>query len=489
MSPASPTLTPHPPEFSNVKQLFRRLEEDRTVSVDDWVVPAWQRSSVWSDEQQGLLALSILQGYPIGTVVLWDKGDGTSKVRVPVDGRQRITAIKRFMLGLVRIPDQPWLPERLRGRKYRPGPDDDPSGTPVLSSMEKDNFDDYQLSIVEYDRDTPVSQVMEIFVRLQGGTPLNRAEVRAALGGELCDFVSELTSPPAPVTEDAELEEAEEPETAGHTFFKLLSRNLKNRRKSHRAICDYLIAEYLRPGEDKHWQSLLDLYREKATTLKPREMEGFRAALTSFSNACLVDGKDGKTLSPHIESAFLIVTFFRAWREPSSDYALPSGYRYTEDLDLFEKERREKRRDEAWAANFSSALSNAGYAKGRSDERHALFMSWLLSRRPTLQLKDPRRAFTREQKLTIFLRADRRCEWIDGDERCATIFEDFRDLDADHIVRWSEGGPTTVENGRLLCVRHNRMNLRSDALKAGETDSASRSGGYTATADSPEPGE
>lgn len=456
--PETPSLSPHPPEFSSVKQLFRRLDEDRTVSVDDWVVPAWQRSSVWSDEQQGLLALSILQGYPIGMIVLWDRGDGTKRLRVPVDGRQRITAIQRFMLGLVAIPDHPWLPGALRGRKYRPGPDDDPSVTNTLTSLDKDNFDDYQLSILEYDRATPVSQVMEIFVRLQGGTPLNKAEVRAALGGELCDFVSELTSPPAPVTEDTELDEPEELETTGHTLFKLLSRNLKNRRKSHRAICDYLLAEYLRPGEDKHWQSLLDLYREKATTLKQREREGFRVALTGFMNACLVQGRDGRVLSPHIESAFLVVTFFRAWRELTADFALPAGYRFTNDLDLFEKERMEKRRDETWAANFSSALSNAGYAKSRSDERHEIFMSWLLARHPDLQLKDPNRTFTREQKLTIFVRADRRCEWADAAGRCEVTFEDFRDLDADHIVRWSEGGPTSVDNGRLLCVSHNRMN-------------------------------
>ena len=85
-------------------------------------------------------------------------------------------------------------------------------------------------------------------------------------------------------------------------------------------------------------------------------------------------------------------------------------------------------------------------------------MSWLLARHPDLQLKDPNRAFTREQKLTIFLRATRRCEWVDGADRCPVMFEDFRDLDADHVVRWSDGGPTTVENGRLLCIAHNRAN-------------------------------
>lgn len=449
-------LEPHAPEFRSAKQLLRRVEEDQTVSIDDKVVPNWQRSTVWSDEQQGLLALSMLQGYPIGMIILWNKGEGSARVRVPVDGRQRITAIRNFMLGHIAIPDLPWLPDRFRGRKYMLGPSDDADAVRVLESEDKDRFDDYELSMLEYERTVPVSTVMEIFVRLQGGTPLNKAEVRAALGGRLCDFVSELTSPPTPVPEDADIEEAEEPGVAGHSFFRHLSRNLKNRRKSHRAVCDYLLAEHLHPGDDKHWQSLLDLYREKATTLKDGEKAGFRDHLTAFTRACLVDGKNGKVLSPHLDSAYLILTFFRAWRELSSEYALPKDYRYPDDLDHFESQRRDKAKDEAWAANFSAALSNAGYAKNRLDERHDILMSWILGRHPGFAMKDPKRTFSKAQKLAIFLRANRQCEWIAGGDRCEVIFGDFRDLDADHIVRWSQGGPTNVENGRLLCVKHNR---------------------------------
>lgn len=32
---------------------------------------------------------------------------------------------------------------------------------------------------------------------------------------------------------------------------------------------------------------------------------------------------------------------------------------------------------------------------------------------------------------------------------------EINEMDADHIVPWSKGGPTTVENGQMLCKRHN----------------------------------
>lgn len=64
--------------------------------------------------------------------------------------------------------------------------------------------------------------------------------------------------------------------------------------------------------------------------------------------------------------------------------------------------------------------------------------------------------FSLDQKLTIWHLADERCQWTDNSERCAEEFPDPRKADADHIVRWADGGPTTVENGRLLCPAHNR---------------------------------
>lgn len=59
---------------------------------------------------------------------------------------------------------------------------------------------------------------------------------------------------------------------------------------------------------------------------------------------------------------------------------------------------------------------------------------------------DPQRLFTRSQAFAIVAR--------DGN-RCARPGCDDTDLQVDHVVPWSKGGATTLENGQLLCVHHN----------------------------------
>ena len=174
-------VAPHPSAFNVVSQLYSRLVEDdeERVSVDDSYVPEWQRRQVWNAEQQGWLALSILQRYPIGLIILWKKPDG---VLVPIDGRQRITAIQQFRQNLVRTPDFEWVPNEYRAKTYE-----------ELTLRQREAFNGYGLQIVQYD-DLPEEQAMDIFVRLQRGTPLNKAEVRAALGGRISRLVTDLAT-------------------------------------------------------------------------------------------------------------------------------------------------------------------------------------------------------------------------------------------------------------------------------------------------------
>lgn len=74
-----------------------------------------------------------------------------------------------------------------------------------------------------------------------------------------------------------------------------------------------------------------------------------------------------------------------------------------------------------------------------------------------MTFKDKRRTFTEAQKIAIWDRAEGQCEWIQKKgQRCQESFDNFRDADADHIVKWIDGGPTSLENGRLLCKQHNR---------------------------------
>ncbi|MGC4074477.1 MAG: DUF262 domain-containing protein [Nibricoccus sp.] len=455
------TVDPRTPGFETIRALIRRMEADpkkdrkSLVSVDDRDVPAWQRQTVWNPEEMGLLAYSILRKYPIGMIILWKKPDGA---RVPIDGRQRLTAIRSFFQGDVALPDLPSIPDDLKNKKYKLLDGDAKKGYTELSIEEKEAFDEYALKAIEYE-DIDENTAMEIFVMLQGGKSLTKTEVRSALGGKICDFVTDLTSGTSSSNEEIEEDDAEDPPPSRHAFFNELSSNLKNIRKAHRNVADVLLHEFLYSGLDKHWSSLEKMYREKAKSLTDAEKDEFRSTLGKFKNAISKKIGKKKVLLPQIRSTYFILSVFRCWQELRSNYDLPTNFNFAEEISVFETARANNGDDKPWV-NFTAALSNAGYAQNKIQERHDILVSQILIRNPKIVLKkrDGKRTFSIEQKIAIWQRAEYRCEHVDGitQKRCSKVFENPRKADADHIVRWADNGPTTIENGRLLCRLHNR---------------------------------
>ncbi|MDU2072555.1 MAG: HNH endonuclease signature motif containing protein [Cutibacterium avidum] len=64
--------------------------------------------------------------------------------------------------------------------------------------------------------------------------------------------------------------------------------------------------------------------------------------------------------------------------------------------------------------------------------------------------RDLQRLFTSTQKQIIRDRAHGRCEHVLLGHRCRRA-----DTQADHILPWSCGGRTELDNAQLLCRRHN----------------------------------
>lgn len=438
--PRMTLLEPRSPGFNTVKQLLNRMalpSEESRISSDDEHVPAWQRQIVWTDDEMGLLILSIVRNFPIGLLILWAKTNG---VRVPIDGRQRLTAIKKFSEGLISIPDMPMVPDEFKRGKYILGPDDEEAGYVRLPLEFRESFDAYELSVIQYDG-IPEKVAMEIFVMLQGGKSLTKTEIRAALGGKLCEFVSVMTQHRG---------------SGRHAFFQELSRNLKDRRKSHRNVCDVLLHEVLYPGHDKHWTSLEKMYREKSDQFSAADRRELESQLNRFLRAVTIEAAGVRRMMPQLRNVFFILDVFRAWRELANEYDVPGRLDFARAIGEFETERAARPAEVPWIV-YTNELSNAGYAKNRLDSRHAIMMSFLLQRfdAATPRRRD-RRSFTTAQKLAIWERAGHRCEWQDAGRRCRERFADFEMADADHIIRWTDRGPTTVANGRLLCRAHNR---------------------------------
>jgi len=451
-----PTVSPRAVEFRSVKQLVNRFKlkerqgNNIPISVEDTEVPTWQRQLVWTEEEQGLLIYSICMNYPIGMMVLWHK---PNDIRVPIDGRQRLYAIKRFFENRLAIPDLPSVDEELRKAKLAPSQEDIDRGFKEMPLQFRDLLEDYELSIYEFENIAePVA--MDIFVRLQGGKSLNKVEIRAALGGKLCDFVSSLTSSGSGQDED---EEDADAEPSQHPFFAQLAPNVRNTRKAHRNVCDVLLHEFLHPDSDKHWSSLESMYRDKASTFSEDEGTRFRTELGRFHRAVQTTVNGERIIIPQLRRVHFIMSVFKAWRQLTQSYALPPDMDFAKCIAGFET-RRQEEPEEYPNVNFTAALSNAGYAASRIRTRHDILMSYILGRYPNMALKDPNRSFTIEQKIAIWERAEHQCEWVDPEtgQRCEMRFKNPRDADADHIVKHRHGGPTTMDNARLLCQRHNR---------------------------------
>lgn len=66
---------------------------------------------------------------------------------------------------------------------------------------------------------------------------------------------------------------------------------------------------------------------------------------------------------------------------------------------------------------------------------------------------DPMRNFSDEVKESLYKREPRCCHYDEDGTRCEETF--YNNLTVDHILPWSKGGRTTVDNAQLLCKSHN----------------------------------
>ena len=93
---------------------------------------------------------------------------------------------------------------------------------------------------------------------------------------------------------------------------------------------------------------------------------------------------------------------------------------------------------------YHERVSNSSDAMDSFTYRHNFLKESLLSAVPNLPQKDPKRNFDEAQRQVIYRRDKGICQ------KCGKQCE-WNDWEADHIVPWSKGGKTEIENGQALC--------------------------------------
>ena len=76
---------------------------------------------------------------------------------------------------------------------------------------------------------------------------------------------------------------------------------------------------------------------------------------------------------------------------------------------------------------------------------------------PPTRRTGPREAIPAAVRRAVWARDGERCTWpLDGGGCCGSTHR----LELDHVVPWAEWGPSTVENLRVVCARHNALAAR-----------------------------
>ncbi|HIF9295555.1 TPA: DUF262 domain-containing protein [Photobacterium damselae] len=145
------------------------------------LAPDFQRSDVWNNSDRSELIESVLLGIPIPLIYLFEDENG---VRQVIDGKQRITALKKFTNNEFRLSNLKML-GNLNHKSFS-------EIDPYLQAK----IEDYQLHTYVIQPPTPEYVKFNIFDRVnRSGIRLNKQEMRHALyQGPATDLLIELSN-------------------------------------------------------------------------------------------------------------------------------------------------------------------------------------------------------------------------------------------------------------------------------------------------------
>lgn len=369
--------------------------------------PDYQRPSVWTKNQKQLLIDSILHDYDIPKIYLHEVDKNKYDV---VDGQQRIRAIWSFYDNEYPLPKDadPINGIEIKNKRYS-----------ELEPEISDIIDTYNLDFVILDKND--EEIREMFLRLQNGTSLKAQEKRNAIPSKMRDFVKSVSS---------------------HQFFDKV--NFKDSRFTY----DLIAA-----------QMCLLAINGNITNVKDKDLNDMYWNNTEFDGNC----EQAKTIrkildylntmfeskSPELQR-YSVISLFLLIMDLMPNYDIRGREKEIYDWFIeFENNRTLDRMKEAeeqdsvlvlyqrWISNSSDTYESLTY-------RHKVLKESLLSKVKKLPLKDSQRSFDEAQRQVIYRRDKGICQ------KCKKHC-DWNDWEADHIVPWSKGGQTEIENGQVLC--------------------------------------
>ena len=370
--------------------------------------PDYQRPAVWTKAQKQLLIDSILRDFDVPKIYLHEKGNDFYDV---IDGQQRIRTIWSFYddeFALAKDAD-PVNGIEVAGKKY--------------SELDMDIasiIDSYSLDFVILDTQNE-DEIREMFLRLQNGTSLKAQEKRNAMPGRMRDFIKGLTN---------------------HEFFTKV--HFTNSRFTHDLIAAQMTLLALNKGicnlKDKDLNEMYDSYKDfDASSAEAKNIYRVLDYLNRMFPSMAPELKRYSTISLFILIMDLMPNYDIRDRE-----AEIAQWFINFEANRAADELKEPEKQDPRLVVYHERVSHSSDTEDSLIYRHNFLKENLLAVVPNLPQKDPKRNFDEAQRQVIFRRDKRICK------QCGNPCE-WNNWEADHIIPWSKGGKTEIENGQVLC--------------------------------------
>lgn len=432
---------------------------------------AYQRSEVWKPDQRRLFIDSVLRNYQIPLLYLHKvqaqkhhpKLGASSELQYYiVDGQQRINSLLYFQDGsipkdgksvpfgaLLNPKDAPdWFPGSITEQQCEWG-----GKTFDGLGQLQDEFKKKKMAVVEIECEADSAK--DMFIRLQGGTPLDPQDVRDAWPGKFCELVLNLGG--------------KQGHGLGHDFFRTQVQAAGKGGAKKRQLVAQLLMLYL--SRKQHaavdfvvvdGDKLDAYYRTQANLdLESDAVRRFYSILGKLLN--LFGGakpmKAAEVIHLVLFVDMLMGNYTPAWEDKIAD----AHGKFADEAGIVDAKRR-KKETEGVNPDFLIYAENAAKNTTKSTSirrRHEVYVRAMFGAMgDAIQRKDPKRAYTYAERETIFHRDKRKCHKCGKD-----VF--WSDADIHHIKPHSEGGQTTLENGVLMC-RECHRDLHAQTGKGGE---------------------
>jgi len=377
--------------------------------------PDFQRPPVWGLAQKQLLVDSILRDYDVPKLY-WKKTGSKPDTYDVVDGQQRLRAIWEFFDGSFKLPknSDPIDDVDIAGLGYEDLPDDLRLGLDV-----------YSLDIIVLET-MDEEEVREMFLRLQNGTTLKAQEKRNAFPGEMRNFVKSLVQ---------------------HPFFAKVG--FANSRYTYDLMAAQMVCLELSGGPTNIKNADLNRMYKDSEQFDTKGTE----AKAVLRNMNILDSIFTEKKTPELER-YNVIALYCVIAELDRQYVLSE---IREDFlgwfigfETIRRTQENTPEDQAvpeWMA-YKDKISHSTDSEESIRWRMEFMLRHLLEQFSSLSLKDNQREFAHMQKLTIFRRDKGICQLKLKCEGEKLAWDNWH---CDHILPWSRGGKTTVDNGQVSC--------------------------------------